>query len=200
MKYRYCVGRSCESGGMIGQQPIFQIGAITMCSIGFAIAILVTIMPTQSSASDAMCAEIFGLWSVEEDGKADARIRISDCGGKICGKIVWMLKPRLDVRNKDPNLRTRCLIDVMVIWDFEPILNDDGKCTSDWGSGKIYNPDDEDCKNPNSARCDPVFGEWLTAKIRLINGNRHLLLPGKHRWKRINAETPFEEAHTRCTG
>jgi len=71
------------------------------------------------------------------------RVAISLCGGRLCGKIVWFKWPNdaqglplVDLKNKNPALRTRPLLGLTVLRG----LHRTGENT--WTGGKIYNPDD----------------------------------------------------------
>ena len=82
-----------------------------------------------------------GVW-LTEGGKS--HVRIHDCDdSKLCGDIVWLDKPltddgkpQLDVENDDPDLRSRPILGLRMVWDME----DQGD--GEWDGGRIYNPDD----------------------------------------------------------
>ena len=82
----------------------------------------------------------YGVWTSQ---KHDVRVRLSDCGGKICGTLVWLQesvdrktgKPKTDRLNPDPAKRTRPLIGIRVVDGFAP------SGAQRW-SGTIYNADD----------------------------------------------------------
>jgi hypothetical protein len=65
------------------------------------------------------------VWTSQE---RDVRVRLRDCGGKICGTLVWLQekidlrtgKPKTDRRNPDPAKRSRPLIGIQVVSDFVP--------------------------------------------------------------------------------
>lgn len=81
--------------------------------------------------------DVYGLWlSAAKDG----HIEIRDCGdGTPCGNLVWVdpakADTHLDVRNRDPSLRSRKLIGTPIIRGFEP-------APIGWKGGEIYNPED----------------------------------------------------------
>src|SRR5882724_2243810 len=69
-------------------------------------------------------------------------IQVFDCTGQLCGRIVWLVRPRsptgqpdLDERNPDPTLRQRQLCG-LIIWGLQP----DGP--GHWSSGWFYDPED----------------------------------------------------------
>ena len=70
-------------------------------------------------------------------------VQIFDCAGLLCGRIVWLRRPRdaagrlaHDKKNPDPALRQRPLCGQTVIWGLQPTGPDR------WKSGWLYNPDD----------------------------------------------------------
>ncbi len=82
----------------------------------------------------------YGVWTSQE---RDVRVRLADCGGKICGTLVWLQesvdpktgKPKTDRLNPNPAKRRRPLIGIKVVNDFVPTG------AHKW-SGTIYNADD----------------------------------------------------------
>lgn len=91
-------------------------------------------------ATAALAVTAEGTWMSADGG---TKVRISDCGGKLCGKVVWLNipndpatgKPKTDKHNPDEAKRTRPLLGLSVVHGLVP--NGDGK----W-SGQIYNADD----------------------------------------------------------
>jgi len=85
-------------------------------------------------------ADPIGTW-VTENG--DSHVRIENCGGALCGNVVWLKapndpetgKPKLDTNNADPAKRSRALLGVPILLGMKP--NGPGK----W-SGEIYNAGD----------------------------------------------------------
>ena len=81
-----------------------------------------------------------GVWLTQE---GDARVRVSKCGGGICGVIVWLRepidsatgKPATDSKNPNPALARRPMIGLPLFSGMRP--SGQGK----W-SGQIYNADD----------------------------------------------------------
>jgi uncharacterized protein (DUF2147 family) len=104
---------------------------VTAAALGLAAFML-------SNAASA--APPYGVWTSQE---RDVRVRLRDCGGKICGTLVWLQesidsrtgKPKTDRRNPDPAKRARPLIGIKVVNDFVPTG------PRQW-SGTIYNADD----------------------------------------------------------
>ena len=98
--------------------------------------------------SDAM-----GVWRME-NGKVT--VRVSDCGGNLCGTVVALKKPiddkgrpRRDKENPDPSLRDRPVIGLTILSNMK--ASGDNR----W-SGTIYNPDD---------------GYTYRSKMKLQDGN-----------------------------
>lgn len=103
----------------------------------FAIAALLALALDLSGARAATSA--LGTW-LSADGST--KVRITNCGGKLCGRVVWLSdplgndgKPKTDKYNKDVSQRSRPLLGVPVVQGMAP--NGENK----W-SGEIYNADD----------------------------------------------------------
>lgn len=79
--------------------------------IGLA-AVLLTLV---SGAAVAQAAT--GEWLVA-NGKA--RIRISPCGGALCGAISWLQTPTRDENNPDPAKRNRSLVGTQILRGMRP--------------------------------------------------------------------------------
>ncbi|MBS0534193.1 MAG: DUF2147 domain-containing protein [Proteobacteria bacterium] len=83
---------------------------------------------------------VTGTWLSADGG---TKVRVTDCGGKLCGKVVWLNepidqttgKPKTDKHNSDAAKRARPLLGVQVVQGMKP--SGDNK----W-SGQIYNADD----------------------------------------------------------
>jgi uncharacterized protein (DUF2147 family) len=92
------------------------------------------------SARAQGAGEPTGVWLTQA---GDARVRVSKCGGGICGVIVGLKepidpatgKPQLDDKNPNPALRRRPMIGLPLFSGMQPTAP--GK----W-SGQIYNADD----------------------------------------------------------
>jgi uncharacterized protein (DUF2147 family) len=82
---------------------------------------------------------IVGIW---QNGAGKGHIQIYKQSGKYFGKIVWLKdandqngKPKVDHKNDDPNKRSRPLIGLVMLRDFE-------YKNGEWRNGRIYNPSD----------------------------------------------------------
>jgi uncharacterized protein (DUF2147 family) len=104
----------------------------------FAIAILAATTLVWS-AVPSNARDAFGLWLTKD---RDAKIRIADCGGSLCGTIVWLSqpidretgKPVTDKMNPDPARRSRPMLGIR-------IFGMQSAGPNRW-TGTIYNADD----------------------------------------------------------
>jgi uncharacterized protein (DUF2147 family) len=88
----------------------------------------------------ALAADPNGTWLTEP---GTSRVRIADCGGALCGTIVWLKepndpatqKPRLDNSNADAAKRGRPLMGVAIVIGMKP------SGAEKW-SGQVYNAED----------------------------------------------------------
>ncbi len=81
---------------------------------------------------------VTGTWLVE---KKNARVKIYEKNGKYFGKIVWLEepndengKPKVDKENPEESLRSRPLLGLIMLRDFE--YDED----LEWDDGEIYDP------------------------------------------------------------
>lgn len=81
-----------------------------------------------------------GVWMTQA---GDAKIRVRNCGGGICGSVMWLREPidpatgqaALDSKNPNPSLRARPIVGLTLFDGMQP------SGQSRW-SGRIYNADD----------------------------------------------------------
>ena len=93
-----------------------------------------------ATAAHAQSADASGTWLTQA---GDARVKISKCGGGICGVIVWLREPydtatgqpATDSKNPNPALAKRAMIGLPLFSGMQPAG------PSKW-SGQIYNADD----------------------------------------------------------
>ena len=86
-------------------------------------------------------ADPTGTWSTE---KGNAKIEIADCGGALCGRIVWLAQPNdprtgaplLDSKNRNEAKRQQPLVGVEIVKEMRPSGQPDR-----W-TGRVYNPED----------------------------------------------------------
>ena len=105
------------------------------------IAISFVAMLLGSSAVRAQsAAEPSGVWQTQA---GDARVKVSKCGGGLCGVIVSVRdkidpatgKPAVDDKNPNPALKSRSMVGLTLFSGMKPAG------PNKW-SGKIYNADD----------------------------------------------------------
>jgi len=109
------------------------------CKLGFVIAIIATALAVPVAHAQG-APEPFGVWQTQA---GDARVKISKCGGGICGVIVWLKepydtatgKPATDSKNPNPALAKRPMIGLPLFSGMQPAG------PNKW-SGHIYNADD----------------------------------------------------------
>lgn len=88
----------------------------------------------------ALAASAEGVWLSEDGG---TKVNLADCGGKLCGTVVWLKepndektgRPKTDKLNPDPSKRARPLLGLRVVDGLTPNGSDN------W-AGRIYNADD----------------------------------------------------------
>ncbi|WP_028350508.1 DUF2147 domain-containing protein [Bradyrhizobium murdochi] len=108
------------------------------CRTAFIIAISAALLAAPSAFAQG--AEPTGVWLTQA---GDARVKISKCGGGICGVIVGLKepidqatgKPQVDDKNPNPALKQRPMIGLPLFSGMSP------SGPNKW-SGQIYNADD----------------------------------------------------------
>src|ERR1700716_1556105 len=109
------------------------------CRLIFIIAIFAALLggtPAKAQAGP----DPSGIWLTQA---GDAKVRVSRCGGAICGVVVWLKdpinpangKPQIDDKNPNPALKRRPMIGLPLFSGMQ--ATGPGK----W-SGQIYNADD----------------------------------------------------------
>ena len=109
------------------------------CRTGFVIAIFAALLAAPSARAQG-ASEPAGIWLTQA---GDARVRVSKCGGGICGVIVGLKqpidpatgKPQVDDKNPNPALARRRIIGL-------PLFSSMHATGSGKWSGRIYNADD----------------------------------------------------------
>lgn len=107
----------------------------------------------QLSAQEVKSDDILGVWLNEDK---DAHVDIYKDGDKYFGKVVWLKdpnreetgKPKLDRENQDESLRSRPVMGLLLLNDFEFDGDDE------WEDGTIYDP-----KNGKTYKCYMEFDE-----------------------------------------
>jgi len=119
-------------------KPTF-LGDSMACRFGFIVAILAVLLAAPTAGAQAG-GEVSGIWLTQA---GDAKVRVSKCGGGICGVVVWLKdptnpangKPQVDDKNPNPALARRPMIGLPLFSGMRP------SGPSKW-SGRIYNADD----------------------------------------------------------
>jgi uncharacterized protein (DUF2147 family) len=109
------------------------------CRPGFMLAIAALLLAAPSARAQS-AGNPSGIWLTQA---GDARVRVSKCGGGICGVVVGLKqpidpatgKPQVDDKNPNPALARRPIIGLPLFSGMRP--SGPGK----W-SGRIYNADD----------------------------------------------------------
>jgi len=106
------------------------------CGLVLAALAMLGAAPVQAQAG----GEVSGIWLTQA---GDAKVRVSKCGGGICGVVVWLrapidpatAKPAVDDKNPNPALAKRPMIGLPLFSGMQP------SGPNKW-SGQIYNADD----------------------------------------------------------
>src|SRR5215211_5365984 len=93
-----------------------------------------------TASGAALAADPNGTWLTQT---GTSRIKVADCGGALCGTIVWLKepndpdtgKPKTDKNNSDASKRSRPLIGVQIVLGMKPAGPDK------W-TGQVYNAED----------------------------------------------------------
>jgi uncharacterized protein (DUF2147 family) len=111
---------------------IFHINAaVVLSAIGLAL----------TASAPARAADPFGTWFT---GDKKGKVRIENCGGALCGKLVWLAepidpdtnKPKTDKENADASKKGRPLLGVEIVLSMKP------SGTPDKWDGQVYNSRD----------------------------------------------------------
>jgi hypothetical protein len=80
---------------------------------------------------------ILGEWCTQkEENRAPGRVNfVRAKDGTYTGIFSWSSEPRKDIHNKDPKLRDRSLVGIVLMWN---LRYDDGE----YVDGYVYNPED----------------------------------------------------------
>jgi uncharacterized protein (DUF2147 family) len=124
-----------------------------------ALCISAATLLSVSSSRTASAADAFGTWLTGDKG---GQVRIVNCGGALCGNLVWLKepndpatgRPKTDKHNADASKQSRPLLGVPVVlamkpsghgqWSGEVYNAEDGKTYS--GSFTLTGPDTADLK------------------------------------------------------
>jgi uncharacterized protein (DUF2147 family) len=106
----------------------------------FASLVAFLVIGLVAPGAQAQDVEPSGVWVTQA---GDARVKISKCGGNLCGVIVWLKEPHdpatgrpaTDSKNPNPALAKRPMIGLPLFGSMQPSGG------QRW-SGQIYNADD----------------------------------------------------------
>jgi uncharacterized protein (DUF2147 family) len=109
------------------------------CRFGIVIATLAALIAATPAVAQRSGGPD-GIWLTQA---GDAKIRVSRCGGRICGVVVWLKdpidpatgKPQVDDKNPNPALAKRPIIGLSLFSAMRSVG------PNQW-SGQIYNADD----------------------------------------------------------
>src|SRR5258705_11604831 len=109
------------------------------CRFGFTFAILAALLAAPTARAQS-AGDPSGIWLTQA---GDAKVRVSKCGGGICGVVVWLMvpinpatgKPHFDDKNPNPSLARRPMIGLPLFAGMQP------SGPNRW-SGQIYSADD----------------------------------------------------------
>ena len=109
---------------------MLRMWLVAVCAV-----MLLVVMDSRPAASEVP----EGIWLLANR----VAVEIFDCAGLLCGRIVWLSRPRtpqgqpdLDHLNPDPLLRQRHLCGLTIIWGLQP------DSPGHWSSGWLYDPQD----------------------------------------------------------
>lgn len=116
----------------------FSAFGLAACGLLVAALAMVGAPPAHAQAG----GEASGIWLTQA---GDAKVRVSKCGGGICGVVVWLRtpidpatgKPAVDDKNPNPALARRPMIGL-------PLFSGMQASGANRWSGQIYNADDGD--------------------------------------------------------
>jgi uncharacterized protein (DUF2147 family) len=94
-----------------------------------------------AATAPAFAADPLGVWYTEGN---ESQVRIVNCGGALCGALIWLKepndpktgKPKTDNENADASLRNRPLLGLEIVLGMKP------SGTPDQWKGKVYNAKD----------------------------------------------------------
>ena len=156
--------------------------APSLTTVGVVLAAVAIASANSTEASRPLAAPPIGRWYAE--GGA-AQVDVSDCGGKLCGRVAWLRSPYdengcevLDRYNPDHALRHRPVIGLEIVRGLAP---SPGSGTV-WEGGTVY---------------DPGSGNTYSASLSVVDDNRIELrgfvgipLIGRTtRWVRVGSES-----------
>ncbi len=106
-----------------------------------AVVVLAAVGLAPVMIAPAHAADPFGTWLT---GDKKGKVHIVNCGGALCGNLVWLKepidpdtnKPKLDKHNVDAGKQSRPLLGVPIVLNMKP------SGTPDKWDGQVYNAED----------------------------------------------------------
>jgi uncharacterized protein (DUF2147 family) len=122
------------------------------CKFSIIVAILAATLAARAGQAQAG-ADPSGIWMTQA---GDAKVRVSKCGGGICGIIVWLKDPidpatgkrQIDDKNPDPRLAKRPMMGLALFTGMR------ASGPNKW-SGQIYNADNGNSYTSNISVTGP---------------------------------------------
>src|SRR6266480_6395234 len=95
-----------------------------VCRFGFIVSILAVLLSGPAANAQAS-PDPSGIWLTQA---GDAKVRVSKCGGGICGVVVWLKdpidpatgKPHVDDKNPNSSLARRPMIGLPLFAGMQP--------------------------------------------------------------------------------
>jgi uncharacterized protein (DUF2147 family) len=122
------------------------------------VAILLSLWHSRS----ASCQVPDGTWMFANR----VALQVFECSGQLCGRIVWLLRPRtpagqpdLDIHNPNSSLRQRRLCGLTIMWGLQPAS------PGHWRGGWLYDPQDGVTYDVNAELTSPT-----TMSARVYHG------------------------------
>jgi uncharacterized protein (DUF2147 family) len=114
-------------------------------------------------------------------------IQVFDCRGLLCGRIVWLRRPRtptgqpdLDNRNPNPSLRQRHLCGLTIIWGMRP------SGPAHWTGGWLYDPQNGTTYHLTAEQTSPTtisarvyHGSPLLGRTEILTRDPQLTFDGR---------------------
>jgi uncharacterized protein (DUF2147 family) len=108
--------------------------------IAVALCVSAAAVVSASLSEPAAAADALGTWYT---GDKESQVRIVNCGGALCGNLVWLKepndpatgRPKTDKNNADASKQSRPLLGVPIVLGMKPNGPDQ------W-SGQVYNASD----------------------------------------------------------
>ncbi len=135
---------------------------------------LAGLMAAAQAVSAQPAKVAMGVWA-DEDGKSN--IEIAECGGYLCGRIVWLKEPvdgnglpKTDVNNPDAAERSKPILGMTIIKGLRP---DEA---NELLKGQVYNAED-----------GKVYDLYLKPQLATmeVEGCFALFLCGSQTWTRV---------------